>query len=160
VPYTPNRSAPATPLKSATLWGSCCLKTTLVVFVAKNCWFYQNLKKIGTTNENWIVGRWGGTNLLPICCHRGPPPICCQFVILLKSYSWQHMWGSRSIFKNCQKSRFFGNLRISGWFWFQSSSCAHDAIFDAGSNIASLLLIFNKNVVFRHQMLIFHDYSY
>ena len=35
-PYTPNRSAPATPLKSATLWGSCCLKTTLVVFVAKN----------------------------------------------------------------------------------------------------------------------------
>jgi hypothetical protein len=41
----------ATPLKSATLWGSCCLKTTLVVFVANNCWFYQNLKKIGTTNE-------------------------------------------------------------------------------------------------------------
>ena len=37
VPYTPNMSAPATPLKSATLWGSCCLKTTLVVFVAKNC---------------------------------------------------------------------------------------------------------------------------
>ena len=37
--------APATPLKSATLWGSCSLKTTLVVFVAKNCWFYQNLKK-------------------------------------------------------------------------------------------------------------------
>ena len=29
--------APTTPLKSATLWGSCCLKTTLVVFVAKNC---------------------------------------------------------------------------------------------------------------------------
>ena len=66
VAYTLIRSAPATPLKSATLWGSCCLKTTLVVFVAKNCWFYQNLKKIGTTNENWIVGRWGGTNLLPI----------------------------------------------------------------------------------------------
>ena len=41
VAYTPNMSAPATSLKSATLWGSCCLKTTLVVFVAKNCWFYQ-----------------------------------------------------------------------------------------------------------------------
>ena len=62
VPYIPNMSAPATPLKSATLWGSCCLKTTLVVFVAKNCWFYQNLKKIGTTNENWVVRRWGGRN--------------------------------------------------------------------------------------------------
>ena len=77
--------APATPLKSATLWGSCCLKTTLVVFDAKNCWFYQNLKKMGTTNENWLMRHVGGNNLLPICCHRGPPPICCQFVILLKS---------------------------------------------------------------------------
>ena len=57
-------SFPATPLKSATLWGSCCLKTTKVVFVAKNCWFYQNLKKIGTTNEYWIVERWGSN----ICC--------------------------------------------------------------------------------------------
>ena len=28
---------PATPLKSVTIWGSCCLKTTIVVFVAKNC---------------------------------------------------------------------------------------------------------------------------
>ena len=67
--------------------GSCSLKT----IVAKNWWFYQYVKKIGTTNENWIVGRWGGTNLLSIYCHRGPPPICCQFVILAKSYSWQHM---------------------------------------------------------------------
>ena len=99
-------------------------------------------------------------NLLLICCHGYLPLICCQFVILLKSYSWQHIWRPKSIFKNCQKSRFFGNLRISGWFWFQSSSCTPDAIFDAESNIASLLLIFNKNVVFRHQMLIFHDYSY
>ena len=55
VAYSPNWSAPATSLKSATLWGSCCLKTTLVVFVAKNCWFYQYLKKIGTTNENWLM---------------------------------------------------------------------------------------------------------
>ena len=31
------KSAAATPLKSATIWGSCYLKTTLVVFVAKNC---------------------------------------------------------------------------------------------------------------------------
>ena len=29
--------APATPLNAATLLGSCYLKTTLVVFVAKNC---------------------------------------------------------------------------------------------------------------------------
>ena len=155
MPYTPNRSAPATPLKSATLWGSCCLKTTFVVFVAKNWWFYQNLKKIGTTNENWLLTEGGGNNLLPICCHRGLSPICYQFVILLKSYSWQHMWRSKSIFKNCQKSRFFENLRISDWFSFEVSSCAPDAIFDAASNIASLLLLFNKNVVFRQQVLLF-----
>ena len=31
-----------------------------------------------------------------------------------------------------------------------------DAIFDATSNIASLLLVFNKNVVFQQQMLFFH----
>ena len=37
--------APTTSLKSATLWGSCCLKTSVVAFVAKNCWFYQKLKK-------------------------------------------------------------------------------------------------------------------
>ena len=152
--------SPATPLKSATLWRSCCLKTTLVIFVAENCWFYQKLKKIGTTNENWALRQGGGKNLLPICCHRGPPPICCQFVILLKSYSWQHMWSSISIFKNCQNSRFFENLRFLDWFWFELSSCARDAIFDAGSNIASLLPVFNKNVVFRHQMLIFHVCSY
>ena len=147
--------APATPLKPATLWGSCCLKTTIVVFVAKNCWFYQNLKKIATMNETWILGRWGGTNLLPICCHRGPPPICCQFAILLKSWTWQHIWCSKSIFKICQKSRFFENLRIMDGCWFELSTWAHDAIFDAGSHIASLLLIFNKNVVFQQQMLIF-----
>ena len=145
------RGSPATPLNSATLWGSCCLKTTFVVFVAKNCWFYRNLKKIGTTNENWIVRHWGGINLLP----QRPPPICCQFVILLKSYSLQHMWTSKSIFKICQKSRFFENLRIVDGCWFELSTWVHDAIFDAGSNIASLLLIFNKNVVFQQQMLIF-----
>ena len=83
--YYPQRGPPATPFNSATLWGSCCLKTTIVVFIDKNCWFYQNLKKIGTINENWIVWRWGGIYLLPICCHKVPQPICCQFVILLKS---------------------------------------------------------------------------
>ena len=36
VAHTPSMGAPATPLKSATLWESCCLKTTLIVFVAKN----------------------------------------------------------------------------------------------------------------------------
>ena len=101
-----------------------------------------------------------GPNLLLICCHGGLLPICCQFVILLKSYSWQHMWRPKSIFKNCQKSRFFENLRILDWFWIESSTCVHDATFDAESNIVSLLPIFNKNVVFRHQMLIFHDDSH
>ena len=41
--------------------------------------------------------------------------------------------------------------------WFELSTWAHDAIFDAGSNIASLLLIVKKNVVFPQQMLIFQD---
>ena len=130
VTYSPNMSAPATSLKSATLWGSCCLKTTLVVFVAKNCWFYQYMKKIGTTNENWLMRQGGGN----ICCRffatEAPPPIWCQFVILLKSCSWKHMWGSNSIFKNCRKSRFLENLRISDWFRFESSPYASGTIFD------------------------------
>ena len=66
------------------------------------------------------------------------------------------MWSSNSIFKNCQISRFFENLSISEGFWFQLSSWASDAIFAAVSNIASLLRVFNKNVVFQQQMLIFH----
>ena len=57
--YGAIRGAPATSLNSVTLWGSWCLKTSFVVFVAENCWFYQNPKKIGTTNENWVVlGAW------------------------------------------------------------------------------------------------------
>jgi len=148
-------SAPATSLSSATIWGSCCLKTTLVVFVAKNCWFYQNVKNIGTTNGNWLLRQGGGNNLLPICCRRGPSPIFCQFVISLNSYSWQRMWNSKLIFKKCSKSRFSQNLSVEVWFWFESSTCVHDAINDQQSNIASLLLIFNKNVVFRQQVLIF-----
>ena len=52
------RGPPATPFKSATLWRSCCLKTAIVVFVAKNCRIYQNLKTIGTTNENWLMREW------------------------------------------------------------------------------------------------------
>ena len=59
------------------------------------------------------------------------------------------MWSSKSIFKNC------GNLRISEGFWLQISSYAPDAIFVAVSNIASLLLVCNKNVVFHRQILIF-----
>ena len=73
--------APATSLKWATLWGSCCLKTTLVVFVAKNCWFHQNTKKIGTTDENLDYEAVRKQKFLA----EGPPPICCQFIILLKS---------------------------------------------------------------------------
>ena len=88
------------------------------------------------------------------------PLICCQFVISLKSYSWQHMWSSNSIFKNCQKSRFSEIFASQTIFWVQSSWSASDAINDAESNITSLLPIFNKNVVFRHKMLIFHDYSH
>ena len=72
VPYTPNMSAPATPLNSATLWGSCCLKTTLVVFVAKNCWFYQNLKTIGSTNEKWMFQGAGGRNFDRNFCQKAP----------------------------------------------------------------------------------------
>ena len=118
--------------------------------------FINIRKKIGTTNENWLMRQGRGNICFRFVATEAPPQICCQFVILLKSCSWQYMWGSNPIFKNCRKSRFFENLRISDWFWFEWSTCASGAIFDAESNIASLLLIFNKNVVFRQQMLIFH----
>ena len=87
----------------------------------------------------------------------GPPPICCQFIILLKSNSWQHIWASESILTFCSKSRFFDFLASESWFSTESSTEAPDAIIDAESIIASLLLIFNKNVVFRQQKLFFHS---
>ena len=40
--------------------------------------------------------------------------------------------------------------------WFYEFYSALDAIIDAGSNMMSLLPIFNKNVVFQQQMLVFH----
>ena len=50
------RGSPYPEIFGNTLLGSCCLKTTLVVFVAKNCWFYQNLKKserpLSNTNQH------------------------------------------------------------------------------------------------------------
>ena len=54
-------------------------------------------------------------------------------------------------------------IEIFRKFHFQNqilSVIIMDAINDAESNIASLLPIFNKNVVFQHQMLLFHDYSH
>ena len=87
----------------------------------------------------------------------GPPPICCQFIILLKSNSWQHIGASESILTFCSKSRFFDFLASESWFSTESSTEAPDAIIDAESIIASLLLIFNKNVVFLQQMLFFHS---
>ena len=103
------------------------------------------------------MGLVGSNILLPICCHKVPPPICCWFVILLKSYTWQHIWSSKSIFKICLKSRFFENLHFETWICFEGSTCAPDARNHPGSNIASLLPIFNKNVVFQQQMLFFHS---
>ena len=134
------------------------------VMLLKNntcCFCCQKLLILSKPENNrhhkwkWNCGAVGKQHLLLICCHRGPPPICCQFVILLKSCSLQYMWSPKSIFKICQKSRFFENLRILDWFGLESSSCAHGAEFDAESNIASLLLVFNKNVVFQQQMLFF-----
>ena len=66
------RESPTTPLKSATLWGSCYLKSTKVVFVADNCWFYQNVKKIGATNENWVPQSAGGRNFDRNFCQGAP----------------------------------------------------------------------------------------
>ena len=128
----------------------CCQKLLILSISEKN------------QQYNWKLGceSWGRPYLLLIFCKICPPPICCQVGILLKSQSWQHMWCFKLIFKNCQKSTFFENLRILNWISVEYSTCAPDAIFDAASNIASLLLVFNKNVVFRHQMLIFHGYSY
>ena len=55
-------SPPKTPINSATLWRSCCLKTTIVVFVTENCWFYQHPQKTGVTKENIIFWEGWGRN--------------------------------------------------------------------------------------------------
>ena len=40
----------------------------------------------------------------------GLPPTSCHFVILLKSATWQHMWSSKSICKNCRNPRGVNSL--------------------------------------------------
>ena len=63
----PLEGPPATRFSSATLWGSSCLKTTLVVSVAKNCWFHQKLKK--NRHHKWKFGA-SGRKIVPIDLRR------------------------------------------------------------------------------------------
>ena len=79
----------------------------------------------------------------------GTPPICCQFVISLKSLLWQHMWGSKSLLTFWPKSRFFDFLTSKSWFSTESSTEALVAIIDAESNIASFLPKNNNFVIFQ-----------
>ena len=44
---------------------------------------------------------------------RGPPSICCQLVISLKSNTWQHIGASESILTFCRKSAHFGTFQHS-----------------------------------------------
>ena len=43
----------------------------------------------------------------------GPPPICCQLVISLKSNSWQHIGASESILTFCRKNAHFETFQHS-----------------------------------------------
>ena len=125
------------------------------------CWKLLILSK-GEKNRRhkWklsVPGR-GGQKFRQKFLSEGPPPICCQFVILLKSLPWQHMWRSKSFLTFCPKSRFLDFFTFKSRFSTESSTEAPAAIIDAESNIASLLPIFNKIVVFRQQMLIFQHF--
>ena len=79
----------------------CCQKLLILSITQKNQRYKWKL--------SWKI--MGGHNLLPICCHRGPPPICCQLVISLKSYPWQHIWSSKSFLTFYRKIAHFGSTR-------------------------------------------------
>ena len=49
-------------------------------------------------------------------CPEGLPNVCCQFVTLLNSYTWQHILSSKPIYKKCQKVSKFEIFRN---FWFR-----------------------------------------
>ena len=125
------------------------------------CFCCRKLLILSTSKKNWRhKGKYnflGGLvqkfrqKFLP----EGLPLICCQFVILFKSATWQHMWSSKSICKKYRNLRFFEFFGSESWFSLELSVCVHAAIIVAKSNIASLLPIFNKNVVFQQQMLFF-----
>ena len=63
-------------------------------------------------------------------------------------------------FQKLSEIGIFRKSKNHGWMliWIINMQWAHDNIFDAGSNIPSLLLIFNKILVFRQQMLIFQHF--
>ena len=123
------RGPPETSIYSTKLCRSCCLKTAFVVFVAKNCWFYQHIKKISTINENWALRLGWGRNSTEISV-RCPPLICFQFITSLKSYTWQHniMCSSKSLLTFFPKPRVFEILCSKSWFPTDSSTEAPDGI--------------------------------
>ena len=137
------RGSPATPLKSATLWGSCCSKTTKVVFVAESCWFYQKVKKIGATNENWVFQGAGGRYF----CQGAPD----QYVANLQ-YHLRHWYGN--IYGPQNQVWLSVQNRDFSIFWLPKTD------FQQNHQQRSLLLlqVFNKIVVFRQQMLIFQHF--
>ena len=90
---------------------------TLGVLLLKNnifCFCCQKLMILWISEKNrhhkWklsSVTRWRQkfrSKFLP----EGLRPICCQFVILLKFYQWQHIWSWKPIFKKCRKIAHFG----------------------------------------------------
>ena len=84
--YSPHMSAPATPLKSATLWCSCFLKQHLLVLLPKIVDFIKTWKNSAPQIKLSVPGR-GKQKFRQKFLSGGPRPICCQCVILLKSYS-------------------------------------------------------------------------
>ena len=132
----------------------------------KSCFCCQKLLILSTTQENqrhkWKLGygTMGCHIVLPICCYRGPPPICCQYIISLKSLTWQHMWGSKSVLILYRKIPHFENFRNFS-FW---KLIFHRIIEECPwcykwcrKQYSIIVAGFNKNVVFRQQMLFFHS---
>ena len=85
----------------------------------KSCFYCRKLLILSKHEKNrrhkWKLSApgCGGQKFRQKFLPEGPPPICCQFVISLKSLPWQHMWSSKSIFKKCPKIAHFGTFQHS-----------------------------------------------
>ena len=86
-----------------------------------------------------VPGR-GGQKFRQKFLSEGPPPICCQFVILLKSNSWQHIWASGSILTFCRKSAHF-----RFWAFSEFSKNLHFPVFEVLKHREGLLSPTNQH---------------
>ena len=85
----------------------------------KNCFCCRKLLILSKPEKHWrhkwklSFETWGRQKFRQKFLPEGPPPICCQLLISLKSNSWQHTGASESFLTFCRKNAHFETFQHS-----------------------------------------------